>query len=304
MEVGKKTAIVLATYNGETWVEEQLRSIAAQAAVEWHVFMRDDGSVDNTTEVAAAFIRKHPNVTCLEPFEGASGSPAGNFLLALRRIHLQEFDYIAFSDQDDIWSPRKLSRAIDCLERGGADAYSCDLMAFDNGRRRAWYLRKSGQQRRFDYLFQGASAGCTYVLTRRAAQLVLERTQSLGADNFRRCSHDWLIYAICRSHGLAWYMDRAAFVFYRQHRDNAYGAAPAVAGLKARLRLARSGWYRAHVMWLRQFLAATAEESRILDAVGALRSKDRLWLACNVGEFRRELHDRLLLVLAILFGGF
>ena len=302
--MNKKIAVILATFNGATWLEEQLRSIAAQVGVSCHVFIRDDGSVDDTAGVVAAFMQSCPQVTRLEPVEGATGTPAGNFLVALRHVDLAEFDYVSFADQDDIWSPGKLARAVECLEQTGAAAYSSDLIAFDNGAGRAWYLRKCGQQRRFDYLFQGASAGCTYVLSRRAAQRVLELTQRLATEDFRRHSHDWLIYAICRSHGLAWHMDRAAFIFYRQHAGNAFGALPAAGGLKARLQLARSGWYRAHVLWLRQFLAATPEETRILSAVGTLRLRDRLWLARNVGNFRREPRDRWMLLLVILSGAF
>lgn len=300
----RKIAVILATFNGATWLGEQLHSVAAQAGVDWHLFIRDDGSKDDTTEVVGAFVRGCPRAVCLEPVEGATGTPAGNFLVALRHIGVADFDYVSFSDQDDVWSPGKLARAVECLERTGAAAYSSDLIAFDNDAGRAWYLRKFGRQRRFDYLFQGASAGCTYVLTRAAAQLVLEQTSALTPDDFRQRSHDWLIYAICRSHGLRWHMDRAALVFYRQHQRNAFGALPAAAGLKARWRLARSGWYRSHVLWLGKFLTATSEESRVLAAVASLRLKDRLWLVLNARGFRRDPRDRWLLMLVILTGTF
>lgn len=299
-----KIAVILTTLNGGEWLEEQLSSVAAQTGVDLHMFIRDDGSVDNTADVVRTFMKAHPNVEWVDPVEGAAGSAAGNFFLALRRVDLNEFDYVSFSDQDDIWSPGKLARAIECLQRTGAGGYSSDLVAFDNGKRRAWYLEKSGQQRRFDYLFQGASAGSTYVLTRRAAQLVLERTQGLTGNDFRPRSHDWLIYAICRSHGLGWYMDRAAFIFYRQHARNAFGALPALGGLRTRLQLARSGWYRSHVIWLHQFVSATPEESRVFRAVTGMSVKDRLWLVLNVGDFRRSVRDRVLLMLVILSGLF
>lgn len=297
----QRTAILLATLNGEDWIGEQLLSIIAQQYQDWHVFLRDDGSSDRTVAIAAAMMPAS-RLTILDPTGGATGSPAGNFFAALGQVALDEFDYVCFCDQDDIWAPDKLARAIACLASSGAAGYSCDLIAFDNEKRTAWYIEKSQTLARWDYLFQGASAGCTYVLTREAGELVKKKTLPLMGAFPKARSHDWLTYAICRSHSLNWFMDRSAHIFYRQHSSNAFGGMPGVGGLLARLRLARAGWYREHVMWLRQFLAGTPGEMAVLDAVERGDWRSRLTLVRQCSQFRRRASDARKLALLLALG--
>ena len=299
----KKIAIILATLNGEQWIVAQLLSIKSQQHENWHVFLRDDGSSDQTIAIAKALL--HPTyLTVLSAADGPTGSPAGNFFAALSQVQLENFDYISFCDQDDIWAPDKLSRAINCLIKSGAAAYSCDLIAFDNTRNTAWYLKKSQIKSSFDYLFQGASAGCTYVLTQSAASLVKKKTLPLLGAFPKARSHDWLIYAICRSYSLDWYMDHSAHIFYRQHATNAFGGLPGITGLLDRWRLARSGWYREHVLWLRQFLNDSLDERAILDQVERRGWRSRLALIRNCRSFRRNASDARKLALAIALGIF
>jgi rhamnosyltransferase len=299
----KKIAIILATYNGEKWMRAQLLSIMGQECHEWHIFIRDDGSSDQTLMIANMVVPQG-RLTILDASAGPSGSPAGNFFAALAQVPVEEFDYVCFCDQDDIWAPDKLSRAISCMNEHDAAAYSSDLIAFDNGSNRAWYLGKSQPPVSWDYLFQGASAGCTYVLSRPAAALVKEKTLCLLGKFPKSHSHDWLTYAICRSHGMHWHLDRSAHIYYRQHSNNAYGSMPGVKGQLARLKVARSGWYRNHVLWLRPFLAGTAGEWEILDAVERDNWRDRLMLIRRCSEFRRSSGDAGKLAIAMLLGIF
>lgn len=299
----KKAAIVLATLNGEKWIAAQLLSIKSQLHDNWHVFLRDDGSSDQTIAIAVAMLSP-ARLTILSSVFGPTGSPAGNFFAALGQVPLEEFDYVSFCDQDDVWSPDKLSRAIECLTKSGAAAYSCDLIAFDNSKNIAWYLSKSQPQKIFDYLFQGASAGCTYVLTRNAAALVKQKTSPLLGVFPKARSHDWLIYSICRSHSLEWFMDQSAHIFYRQHAANAFGGMPGIEGMHARWKLARSGWYREHILWLRQFLANSSDEAVILDQIESSGWKNRFGLIQQCGNFRRTAGDARNLALVIALGLF
>lgn len=296
-------AIIMATFNGEKWIEEQIASIRAQTHPYWHIFVRDDGSSDATLATLQQLLPGE-RFTIVDPGGKATGSPAGNFLRALCEINLENFGFVAFADQDDVWSPGKLARALACLDKEQADGYSCDLVAYDNGARRAWYINKSQPPRALDYLFQGASAGCTYVLTNKAAQLVIDKIQPFMPDFPKQRSHDWLVYAICRSHGLSWVADDSAHIFYRQHASNAFGALPNARGLLARWRLARQRWYREHVLWLSEVLAMTAAEKKVLCAVRDLTFADRLALARRSREFRRVPRDQVLLAMAIVFGSF
>lgn len=295
-----RCAVLLATYNGEWYLSSQIASIRCQMGISVDIYIRDDCSSDNTLNKLNNFASDES--IAIIATDRSTGSPAGNFFKLLSSVDISEYDYVAFSDQDDVWFPEKLLSAVSSITESNADAYSSDLIAFDNDGRTAWYLGKSNQQKKFDYLFQGASAGCTYVLTRKAAKLVREVLGEYARDFPPKHSHDWLIYAICRSYGLKWFHDPRAFIAYRQHAVNAFGAMPGIRGLLQRLRLSRSGWYREQIVWQGQFLAQSPRELRILDAVKNYRIKDRFYLAMHVSNFRRSFKDCFLLAVVFLLG--
>src|SRR5262245_27039344 len=103
--------ILLATYNGATYLEEQLASIEAQTHPNWRLISRDDRSADGTPDILARFQNLHPdNVTILRDDDGNLGL-VQNFS---RLMETSTSPYAAFCDQDDVWMPEKLSL---CLER-------------------------------------------------------------------------------------------------------------------------------------------------------------------------------------------
>lgn len=293
-----KVAVLLATHNGMPYLEEQVASIFAQLNVEITLFVSDDMSTDGTLEFLGGV--KDKQIVMLP--RKRVGSGANNFFRLICDAEIDQFLYVALSDQDDVWAPRKLDRAISQIEKYHCGGYSSDLIAFDENNHNVWYMPKSSEPKEFDYLFQGASAGCTYVLTREAALIVRNKIHptlnSLPLNN----SHDWLIYAICRSHGLGWHLDRQAHIYYRQHSRNSYGALPGYRGFIARFLLSRNGWYRQHIVWLGSFLIKSKGEMIILVAVDRLGFMDRFFLAFRVNEFRRRNIDRFLLFFAILTG--
>jgi|GEM_PF-208845 len=101
--------ILLATFNGAGYLPAQLQSIAAQTHRDWHLTVRDDGSDDDTPAILAAFARAHPGrVSVVRDDRGRLG-PLGNFN---RLLGMAREPYLAFADQDDVWRPRKLERAL------------------------------------------------------------------------------------------------------------------------------------------------------------------------------------------------
>jgi len=299
-----KIAVLLATYNGAEFVSEQIASILCQSHADLTLFIRDDGSSDATVEVCLQAARRDGRITLLPYDQRPSGSAAANFFKMLCATDLAGFDYVAFSDQDDIWAPGKLARAVYCLREHRAEGYSSDLVAFDNEAGSAWYVRKSASMRQLDYLFQGASAGCTYLLSRKAALFVKEKFELAGCAFPATYSHDWLIYAMCRSHGLSWHIDAQSHIFYRQHARNAYGALPGARGFLIKLKLSGAGWYRDHVLWNAQFLNLSAAEQSVLKLVQRLGLLDRVKLAWQADQFRRSRRDKFFFQVALLLGRF
>lgn len=280
-------AVLLATYNGAAYCETQLTSILWQRGVDVHVYARDDGSTDATPAILRDWVARYPNrITIIDNLGVSTGSANGNFFALLRAIDPERHDYIAFADQDDVWTPDKLAHATVRLAQEGAEGYSSDLIAYNAAVGSAWMLHKAGQPADLDYLFQGASAGCTYVLTRRAATVAV----AVMAEAPAFCndpSHDWIMYAICRSRGLKWVRDSAAEILYRQHGGNQYGAKRGTRELLSKLQVMRSSWYRDHILWLRHVVVNNAEERRVLDAVSRGNLLDRLWLIFQARRFRR-----------------
>lgn len=284
--------VLLATYNGERWLDEQLDSILRQQGVRVALFAADDGSSDGTV----ALIHRRAAAQLVEPVLPAAASQlgaAGNFLRLLREAPLEGVDYVALADQDDIWLPGRLSRAIEQLAGNAAQGYSSDAIAFwADGRRRP--LGKAYPQRAFDHLFEPAGPGCTYVLAAPLALALQEELRKTPARFNGIGYHDWLIYAFARTHSYRWVIDASPGVLYRQHADNELGANFGAAGITRRWGRLRSGWFRQQVLQIAQMWSRDHDE--LIQRLRRLQWRDRLWLAQRVGALRRRPRDQLSLV--------
>lgn len=297
-------AVLLATYNGAKYLGEQIESILHQNGVKPTLYVRDDGSCDETQAIVSSYVHAFPGqVIRLADAPHRFGAACENFFSMLIELCDTQHDFFAFSDQDDIWLPNKLERAVDQMKVQNASGYACDLRAFSASTQSEWIIRKSYPQRSFDYIFQSASAGCTYVFTAAAAQLIASRIGGVDDWDWSGMSHDWLCYAICRSYGLSWVIDDWCGIRYRQHGQNLFGAMPGIAGTRKRLGLMRSGWYLKVVLNNREFLnPGNSHQSTIYNRLARLDWGDRLWLAKNVRHFRREPKAQLALAGTFIAG--
>lgn len=295
-------AVLLATYNGAAYCEDQILSLLWQRGVDVHIHVRDDGSRDDTNAIVARIAARHPGRITIIPNGGMStGSATGSFLALLGTVDLTPYSHVALADQDDIWLPDKLIRAVRLMQDQGAAGYSSDLIAYHEGRNAAWMLRKAGDDAELDYLFQGGSAGCTYVLSAQAAQLVASVVAGIP-DLCPDASHDWIIYAICRSRQMPWVRDRAGTLVYRQHAANLYGSRQGFGDVLVKLRLTRSRWYRDHILWLQHVVPNGDAERQVFNAISRRRLRDRWYLLRNARRFRRDPRAVWQLRAAILLG--
>lgn len=97
--------ILLATYQGEKFLAEQIESILAQTYSEWTLLIHDDGSSDGTIEVAKYYAFAHPSRITLIQDGVRTGGAKNNFAHLLSK---SSSDYVMFCDQDDIWLNTKL----------------------------------------------------------------------------------------------------------------------------------------------------------------------------------------------------
>lgn len=110
----RKIAILMATYNGEKYIEEQLQSIQNQTFEDWTLYIRDDGSTDNTLQICHEIASSDNRIIIIEEDKKENLGAANNFL---RLLSIIESDYYMFSDQDDVWKNNKIEISFHaCLE--------------------------------------------------------------------------------------------------------------------------------------------------------------------------------------------
>ena len=212
----------MATHDGILWVDEQIKSILDQENVNLTLFISDDGSVDGTYELLKKISARETRVVLLpkaKPFKNA----ARNFYHLVRSVDFKAFDYVSLSDQDDIWATDKLSRAVHQMHIQNATCYSSDVLAFwENGKTQP--IKKSQAQTQYDYLFESAGPGCTFVLTAESMSAFKSHISKSKNSVDEILHHDWLIYAFMRARQFTWLIDDYLGVHYRQHTSNEMGA--------------------------------------------------------------------------------
>lgn len=225
--------VLLATYNGERFLREQLDSIFAQDYGNVRVLARDDGSGDRTVDILNEYAERFPGRLRLMPPSPPTGSPKNNFLLLMKASNA---DYVCFSDQDDVWLPDKVSRtrkAMDQLElRWGKKVpllVFTDLALVDENLRMIhesfWtclHIIPERINRRAQLMVHSVVTGSTAMLNRPLLDLSLRMSE----DAYM---HDgWVSW-------VASYMGKSSIiktqtVLYRQHDRNVLGAGKSLDG--------------------------------------------------------------------------
>ncbi|KGK24407.1 MULTISPECIES: glycosyltransferase [Pseudomonas] len=295
-----KVAVLLAAYNGCKWIEEQLASILAQVQVDVDIYISVDPSTDGTESWCAQYVLAHPNIVLLPssgPFNGASR----NFFRLIKDVDLSAYDYVAFADQDDVWYADKLQHAVATLRSNDADGYSSNVVAFWSDGRRV-LVNKAQPQVRWDYLFEAAGPGCTYVLSHRLASAFKVQLLSCWDEAQRIDLHDWFCYAFARSRGYRWIIDRKPGLDYRQHERNQVGVNNGVASAVARWRKITDGWWFSQVLLTVRLLRIN---SPFVELTGE-KAKVTSWikLAFGAANCRRRTRDRVVFFAICLLMGF
>lgn len=301
-----RVTVLLATYNGERWLTEQLDSIFAQVGVELSVVALDDASTDGTAALLAQRALIEPRLSVL-PTHGSSGSAAGNFYRLLTTAPLDNADFIAFADQDDVWMPDKLARHAARAERDKLDGVSSNVTAFDADGRRT-LVRKSFAQREFDFLLESPGPGCSFLISPRLAKLVRDLLTDPASRAHEADFHDWLIYAVCRGAGWSWHIDEVSSLDYRQHDSNTMGANTGGRAALSRFTLVRERWHRQQATIMCEIAMSVAPKNSRpglvnihTDLVGRGIAR-RFSLLTHATQLRRRPRDRAIIGTLIALG--
>lgn len=294
--------VLLATRNGRAWIPEQFESILRQTGVAVRVVVSDDASTDGTREWVTQLAEADARVSIL-PATAPSGSAAANFYRLIRQVEVEPDEFVAFSDQDDVWMPDKLARHVALLQ--DRDGVSSNVTAFRPDGLRT-LVKKDYPQREFDYLLESPGPGSTFLISQRlftAVRAVLD-----GPDAPRVDYHDWLVYAVARTQGWGWHIDDVSSVDYRQHDDNVMGANVGAGSAASRLSLIRRRWHRGQATVLARIGVGLAEGTRraelerMLALLGDTGIRARWRLAARAGRLRRRPRDRWAIGLLIAIG--
>lgn len=286
-------AVLLAAYNGKEFISEQVDSIFNQSGVSVRLFISVDLSTDGTYEWCKQLETNYHNVTVLGYSERFGGA-AKNFFRLIREVDFSSFDYVAFSDQDDVWLPNKLTHAVKFITTKKLDAFSSDVVAFwEDGRETL--VKKSFPQKSYDYYFEAAGPGCTYVLKVEVMQsfkvFLIENWNSVNQVDL----HDWMIYAYCRSNRLQWAIDDMPLMRYRQHESNQVGFNSGLKAYLKRISMVKDNWYRREVEKIIALLAATSHVGFTLN---------RSFLVKYFWQLRRRPRDAFALLAMLVLGVF
>lgn len=213
-----RIAVLLSTFNGAAFLDAQLDSVLAQEGAHVEVFARDDASSDATLAILTRYAPHWP--TLAAPMTGANLGPAQSFLSLLAAAP-EGFEAYAFCDQDDVWLPDKLARAMDRLSGVTGPALYCSAVSCVDQALRPLGDQSIGGDARFEHLlFENIAFGNTVVLNAAARALVAGRAPAQGVIMF-----DWWCALTVSAFGQVIHDERPG-VLYRQHSDNVVGTSP------------------------------------------------------------------------------
>ncbi|WP_339488050.1 glycosyltransferase [Pseudomonas sp. EL_65y_Pfl2_R95] len=284
-----RVLVLLAAYNGMRWIASQVDSILNQRGVQVTILLSVDKSSDGTERWATELALNNPRVICLDHgfvFGGASA----NFFRLIKEADLNGYDYYSFSDQDDLWNPDKLVTAIAEIQLNAADAYSSNVTAFwDSGCTKE--IIKSQPQVEFDYLFEAAGPGCTYVFTNKFFKFIHLHVLNHSIELQTITLHDWYCYALCRANGYTWFIHNISSMLYRQHESNQVGVNSGFDAFKNRTVIFLDGWLLNQSVAISDIVGMSS--SAFVRSWAPLQRADLIRLAFSGWKCRRRLRDKV-----------
>ncbi len=219
-------AILMATYNGECYLKEQIESLLAQTEKEWTLFIHDDGSTDSTKKIIQNYTEKYDFIKELDLPEGLGAKE--NFFALLQAV---DADYYFFCDQDDVWLKDKISISMQRMKQLELNNKAketpllvyTDLYVTDQNLKitHESFFKKNKIHPELIHTFDDCATtsfvvGCTMLINKLAKQCIV--FPATHAD-----MHDsWISLCTLKSGGIVSFIDQP-LIYYRQHGNNTLG---------------------------------------------------------------------------------
>lgn len=219
----KKIAVLMSAYNGQNFIEEQINSILSQqvpAQYEVRLYIRDDHSSDLTRDKLETIAKLNTDkIVLLKNIDGNLGVTQSFFEM----LDYVESDYYFFSDQDDVWLPRKIVTAINVLQNVDVPAlYYGTMTSTDQNLNIIRTVNtKNSYHSYFDSLNQNLASGLTMAFNKQLVEVFKFQYKNINLENV--VMHDAWIFLLATTFGLVFF-DETPYVLYRQHGENVVGS--------------------------------------------------------------------------------
>jgi len=303
-----KVNILLSTYNGERFIIEQLDSLLNQTYTNIKIYIRDDGSTDSTVNL----IRTYPDHKKLITLSIGNNIGVIPSFLQLLTDNEGTNELYAFCDQDDVWRPEKVSRAVEkIMTRSEPDKilYCSRLEYVDENLRHLGYSLLPPHAGFSNAVVENIATGCTVIFGKKIRELVLKGTPN------DMLMHDWWAYLVASAFGDVIY-DGFPSIQYRQHSNSVTAWESRFEKIQSRSRLLTSRLITRNNKGLDSVNQATRfvenypdlpnNDKAIVNALIELRKSGKLWqrirYVTHPQVARTNTMENMILKLLILFG--
>lgn len=216
--------ILVATYNGEKYIKEQIDSLLNQTYKDIRILIRDDGSNDNTVKIIKEYIEKYGNKIVLIEDDIKCGSSMKNFMELTKHASA---DYVMYCDQDDFWFKDKVKISLEEMKKNEENgnkpiALYTDYIETDSNLKELKQNKKNSQiyyKKDLDLshlLVQNYLTGCCIMVNKELCQSLVEYSDAI-------LMHDWWIAIYAVTFGKIVHIEKE-YMYYRQHSNQVVGA--------------------------------------------------------------------------------
>ena len=218
-------SILLAAYNGELFISEQLESLLRQTFQDFVIYIRDDRSTDSTSSIIQKYADQYPQKIFIAQNEKNIGGSKHNFIKMMME---HKDDYVMLCDQDDVWLPDKIEKSLDKIQeiemvygKSEPALVHSDLTVVDerlniiSNSVLKEVLSDCSKTSLNKKIIQNTITGCTAMYNRALANLISEPQYMI--------MHDWWILLIAAAFGKIGTIYEPT-ILYRQHENNDIGA--------------------------------------------------------------------------------
>jgi rhamnosyltransferase len=290
--------ILMATYNGEAFIEEQVRSIMTQSYHDWRLLIHDDGSTDKTIEIIRQLMQEDERIVLIEDNSHHLGV-ARNFI---HLVSQATAPYCMFCDQDDIWLPSKVEEMLqhisqydqECPQVTYSNAYlwNPELGILSN-KNTLTYPTTIRQTLFLNTGIQGAAA----IFNQQMCHIIRQELSYYAMHD-----HVLLLAGIC--FGQVHYLHKP-LMYYRQHENNVTGNAPG--SITKKIQLMWQNRYvplvsKEHLDGLQAFYnrfqsVIPAEDKLLINTFLNLPKRSFLVRVTRIIQYRFQLFDSTILLL-------